>query len=111
EEQEQLVEAANNGGTQSNDDGVTIDPLKTPQAVKFGWIKGVLVRCLLNIYGVMLFLRLSWVVGQAGIALTSLVILLSAIVTMITALSMSAICTNGQVKGGEWSDRVVGGKK
>ena len=44
EEQEQLVEAANNGGTQSNDDGVTIDPLKTPQAVKFGWIKGVLVR-------------------------------------------------------------------
>lgn len=25
------------------------------------------MRCLLNIWGVMLFLRLSWVVGQAGI--------------------------------------------
>lgn len=36
-------------------------------ALKFGWIQGVLVRCLLNIWGVMLFLRLSWVVGQAGI--------------------------------------------
>lgn len=35
--------------------------------VKFGWVQGVLVRCLLNIWGVMLFLRLSWVVGQAGI--------------------------------------------
>ncbi|OXA61877.1 Bumetanide-sensitive sodium-(potassium)-chloride cotransporter [Folsomia candida] len=29
-------------------------------AVKFGWVKGVFVRCLLNIWGVMLFLRLSW---------------------------------------------------
>lgn len=25
------------------------------------------MRCLLNIWGVMLFLRLSWVIGQAGI--------------------------------------------
>lgn len=38
----------------------------TEGLVKFGWIKGVLMRCLLNIWGVMLFLRLSWVVGQAG---------------------------------------------
>lgn len=73
----------------------------TPQtATKFGWIKGVLVRCLLNIWGVMLFLRLSWVVGQAGIALATVVVLLSAVVTIITTLSMSAICTNGEVKGG-----------
>lgn len=43
EEDDQLVEAANNGGTQPNDDGITVE-LKTPQAVKFGWIKGVLVR-------------------------------------------------------------------
>lgn len=35
-------------------------------SIKFGWIKGVLVRDLLNIWGVMLFLRLSWVVAQAG---------------------------------------------
>lgn len=40
--------------------------------VKFGWIKGVLVRNLLNIWGVMLFLRLSWVVAQAGICELSL---------------------------------------
>uniref|UniRef100_A0A4X2KBK0 Solute carrier family 12 member 1 n=1 Tax=Vombatus ursinus TaxID=29139 RepID=A0A4X2KBK0_VOMUR len=35
--------------------------------VKFGWVKGVLVRCMLNIWGVMLFIRLSWIVGEAGI--------------------------------------------
>ncbi|XP_052797099.1 solute carrier family 12 member 2-like isoform X2 [Mya arenaria] len=72
----------------------------TESAVKFGWIKGVLVRCLLNIWGVMLFLRLSWVVGQAGMGLATLVVLLATAVTVITSLSMSAICTNGTVKGG-----------
>lgn len=35
--------------------------------MKFGWIQGVFVRCLLNIFGVMLYLRISWVAGQAGI--------------------------------------------
>jgi len=68
--------------------------------LKFGWIKGVLVRCLLNIWGVMLFLRLSWVVGQAGVIEGVIIILLATVVTTITALSMSAICTNGNVKGG-----------
>lgn len=34
---------------------------------KFGWVQGVFVRCLLNIFGVMLYLRVSWVAGQAGI--------------------------------------------
>ncbi|OWF48421.1 solute carrier family 12 member 2-like isoform X2 [Mizuhopecten yessoensis] len=69
-------------------------------ALKFGWVKGVLIRCLLNIWGVMLFMRLSWVVGQSGVGFATLIILLSAVVTTLTSLSMSAICTNGEVKGG-----------
>jgi len=69
--------------------------------LKFGWIKGVLVRCLLNIWGVMLFLRLSWVVGQAGVIEGFVLILTTTAVTTITALSMSAISTNGVIKGGE----------
>lgn len=68
--------------------------------LKFGWIKGVLMRCILNIWGVMLFLRLSWVVGQAGVLEGILLILTTTVVTTITALSMSAISTNGVVKGG-----------
>ncbi|XP_028984649.1 solute carrier family 12 member 1 isoform X2 [Betta splendens] len=69
-------------------------------AVKFGWIKGVLVRCMLNIWGVMLFIRLSWVFGQAGWGLGIVVVGLSCVVTTTTGLSMSAICTNGVVRGG-----------
>lgn len=87
------------------ENGVTVkvnvkEEVQVAPAVKFGWIQGVLVRCVLNIFGVMLFLRLSWVVGQAGIGLASIVILLASVVTVLTSLSMSAICTNGVVKGG-----------
>ncbi|CAF0721500.1 unnamed protein product [Didymodactylos carnosus] len=78
----------------------TVTPTKQTNVIKFGWIKGVLIRCILNIFGVMLFLRLSWVTGQAGLILASVIVIVSTLVTIITALSMSAICTNGEVKGG-----------
>jgi solute carrier family 12 (sodium/potassium/chloride transporter), member 2 len=48
----------------------------------------------------MLFLRLAWVVAQSGIAQTFIIIGISYLVCFITTLSMSAICTNGDVKGG-----------
>uniref|UniRef100_A0A8C7ZL76 Solute carrier family 12 member 1 n=1 Tax=Oryzias sinensis TaxID=183150 RepID=A0A8C7ZL76_9TELE len=87
-------------GTPS-DDLESAEPLDSSKgAVRFGWIRGVLVRCMLNIWGVMLFIRLSWVFGQAGWGLGIVVILLSCVVTTITGLSMSAICTNGVVRGG-----------
>ncbi|XP_029163832.1 bumetanide-sensitive sodium-(potassium)-chloride cotransporter isoform X2 [Nylanderia fulva] len=68
--------------------------------IKLGWIQGVLIPCLLNIWGVMLFLRLSWVVAQAGILHSIVIIGISAVVCVITTLSLSAISTNGEVKGG-----------
>lgn len=61
---------------------------------------GVAIPCLLNIWGVMLFLRLSWVVGQAGIYQTLIIIGISALVCVVTTLSLSALCTNGEVKTG-----------
>ena len=86
-------------------------------ATKLGWFEGVYLRCLLNIWGVMLFLRyryctsnhqlmpvllvrLTWVVGQAGILEGLAIVLLANIVTIITTVSMSAVSTNGQIKGG-----------
>lgn len=48
----------------------------------------------------MLYLRISWVGGQAGVGLATLIILLSSFVAVLTALSMCAICTNGEVKAG-----------
>ncbi|XP_061819887.1 solute carrier family 12 member 1 [Nerophis lumbriciformis] len=87
-------------GTPSDDVELAVPLDSKGGAVKFGWIRGVLVRCMLNIWGVMLFIRLSWVFGQAGWGLGTVVIALSCVVTTITCLSMSAICTNGVVRGG-----------
>ncbi|KAM9192314.1 solute carrier family 12 member 3 isoform 4-T4 [Dugong dugon] len=70
------------------------------EPVRFGWIKGVMIRCMLNIWGVILYLRLPWITAQAGIVLTWIIILLSVMVTSITGLSISAISTNGKVKSG-----------
>ncbi|KAJ1522323.1 hypothetical protein ONE63_002619 [Megalurothrips usitatus] len=68
--------------------------------IKFGWVQGVFIPCLLNIWGVMLFLRLAWVVAQAGIFQSLVIIGISTVVCVLTTLSLSAISTNGEVKGG-----------
>ncbi|NXA83626.1 S12A1 protein, partial [Thryothorus ludovicianus] len=91
---------ANGESTAGDETAVSKEEEKTTGLVKFGWVKGVLVRCMLNIWGVMLFIRLSWIVGQAGIGLGIIVIALSVVVTTLTCISMSAICTNGVVRGG-----------
>eukprot|EP01006_Ploeotia_vitrea_P034319 TRINITY_DN65737_c6_g1_i1.p1 TRINITY_DN65737_c6_g1~~TRINITY_DN65737_c6_g1_i1.p1 ORF type:complete len:905 (-),score=474.01 TRINITY_DN65737_c6_g1_i1:93-2807(-) len=67
---------------------------------KFGTWDGVAASCLLNIFGVIMFLRLGWVVGQAGIGLAVVIIAISTVVTSFTTMSMSAIATNGEVKAG-----------
>ena len=66
----------------------------------FGTWDGVYARCILNILGVIMYVRLGWMVGQAGILLSLLIIFLCSCVTFVTSLSLSAICTNGEIKGG-----------
>lgn len=101
QDEHQSVDEVENGDVGTDDIGIQIKKdKKVKVAPKFGWLKGVMLRCLLNIWGVMLYLRLSWVAGQAGIAWSTVIIVLSAVVTMFTTLSMSAVCTNGEVKGG-----------
>uniref|UniRef100_A0A8C7C8A8 Solute carrier family 12 member 7 n=1 Tax=Neovison vison TaxID=452646 RepID=A0A8C7C8A8_NEOVI len=60
---------------------------------RMGTCIGVYLPCLQNILGVILFLRLTWIVGAAGV-------LESFLITMLTAISMSAIATNGVVPAG-----------
>ncbi|XP_015728428.1 solute carrier family 12 member 1 isoform X1 [Coturnix japonica] len=91
---------ANGESTAGEETAASKEEEKKTGLVKFGWVKGVLVRCMLNIWGVMLFIRLSWIVGQAGIGLGVIIILLATMVTSITGLSTSAIATNGFVRGG-----------
>eukprot|EP01083_Nonionella_stella_P113986 336539_1 len=70
------------------------------EAKKFGPWDGVMAGCLLNIFGVIMFLRVGFVVGQAGIIGALIIMSISAVVVVLTALSMSAICTNGTILAG-----------
>uniref|UniRef100_A0A4W5PTV0 Solute carrier family 12 member 4 n=1 Tax=Hucho hucho TaxID=62062 RepID=A0A4W5PTV0_9TELE len=65
-----------------------------------GTLMGVYLPCLQNIFGVILFLRLTWIVGTAGIVQSFLIVLMCCSCTMLTAISMSAIATNGVVPAG-----------
>ncbi|KAG7521957.1 solute carrier family 12 member 3 [Solea senegalensis] len=86
------------GDSSDEDEGEQTEP--PPDPPRFGWIQGVMIRCMLNIWGVILYLRLPWITAQAGVGLTWVIILLSSFITGITGLSTSAIATNGKVKGG-----------
>ncbi|KAG9352567.1 hypothetical protein JZ751_020981, partial [Albula glossodonta] len=65
-----------------------------------GTLVGVYLPCLQNIFGVILFLRLTWIVGTAGVVQSLLILLICCSCTMLTAISMSAIATNGVVPAG-----------
>lgn len=82
---------------------------------------GVYLPCLQNIFGVILFLRLTWVVGNAGVLQGLCIVFIccccvsvsvpdvqmlkparlkpASVQTLLTAISMSAIATNGVVPG------------
>ncbi len=67
---------------------------------QFGTFKGVFVPTFLSITGVILFLRLGYVVGGAGIAGAIFIILLSVSVTLSTGLSLSSISSNVRIGAG-----------
>jgi potassium/chloride transporter 4/5/6 len=64
--------------------------------VKLGTIMGVYIPCLQNIFGVLFFIRLPWIVGTAGVVDALCVVFLCCSVTFLTSISLSAIATNGK---------------
>uniref|UniRef100_A0A4W4EKK2 Solute carrier family 12 member 6 n=1 Tax=Electrophorus electricus TaxID=8005 RepID=A0A4W4EKK2_ELEEL len=73
---------------------------KSSKSPQMGTFMGVYLPCLQNIFGVILFLRLTWVVGTAGILQALCIVFICCCCTMLTAISMSAIATNGVVPAG-----------
>ncbi|XP_067137422.1 LOW QUALITY PROTEIN: solute carrier family 12 member 6-like [Centruroides vittatus] len=71
-----------------------------PKKANLGTIAGVYLPCIQNIFGVIFFIRLVWIVGVAGIPQAFLIVLLSCCVTFTTCISLSAIATNGIVPAG-----------
>uniref|UniRef100_A0A3Q3L3Z5 Solute carrier family 12 member 5a n=1 Tax=Mastacembelus armatus TaxID=205130 RepID=A0A3Q3L3Z5_9TELE len=72
-------------------------PVKAPQ---LGTLMGVYLPCIQNIFGVILFLRMTWLVGIGGVIGTFTIVFMCCATTMLTAISMSAIATNGVVPAG-----------
>ncbi len=71
-----------------------------PAAKKFGTFAGVFTPDVLTILGVIMYLRLGWVVGNAGFLGAVTIILLAKSVTIFTGLSMSSITTNIRIGAG-----------
>ncbi len=65
-----------------------------------GTFAGVFTPSILTILGIILFLRLGFVVGNAGLGRALAVILLANLISVLTSLSLSAIATNFKVRGG-----------
>ena len=67
---------------------------------RLGAFGGVFTPSILTILGVILFMRAGFVIGQAGIFQTLLILGLSNAITLLTAMSVSAVSTNTPVSGG-----------
>ncbi len=67
---------------------------------KLGTFAGVFTPTILTILGVIMYLRLGWVVGNAGFGGALVIILLAKMITVTTGLSIAAIATNTRVGAG-----------
>jgi solute carrier family 12 sodium/potassium/chloride transporter 2 len=67
---------------------------------KFGTFAGVFTPDVLTILGVILYLRLGWVVGNTGFLGALFIILMAKTITITTGLSMSSITTNIKIGAG-----------
>ena len=65
-----------------------------------GTFAGVFTPSILTILGIILFMRLGYVVGQAGLGRALIILVLANGISVLTSVSLSAIATNLKVKGG-----------
>lgn len=70
------------------------------KAKKFGAFGGVFTPSILTILGVIMYLRLPWIVGQAGLWATLGIILVAHIISASTGLSVASIATDKKVESG-----------
>lgn len=67
---------------------------------KFGAFAGVFTPSLLTILGVIMYMRLGWVVGNAGLIGSIVIIVIAHVISITTGLSISSIATDKKVGAG-----------
>jgi len=65
-----------------------------------GTFAGVFTPSVLTILGIILFLRVGFVVGNAGLGQTLLIMAVANVITILTSVSLATIATNLKVKSG-----------
>lgn len=67
---------------------------------KFGTFSGVFTPSILTILGVIMYLRLPWIIGQAGLLYTLGIVIVAHIISSTTGLSVASIATDKKVETG-----------
>lgn len=70
------------------------------KANKFGTFAGVFTPSILTILGVIMYMRLGWVVGNAGLIGAIIIILIAHIIAVTTGLSVSSVATDKKIGAG-----------
>ncbi|NXN73414.1 S12A8 protein, partial [Himantopus himantopus] len=83
------------------------------EPVLFGTWDGVFTSCMINIFGVVLFLRTGWLVGNTGIVMGMFLVSFVILVALVTVLSGIGVCEKCSIRsGGVYSmiSTVLGGQ-
>ncbi len=67
---------------------------------KFGAFAGVFTPSILTILGVILYMRLGWVVGNAGLIGAIVIIIIAHVIAVTTGLSVSSVATDKKIGAG-----------
>ena len=67
---------------------------------RFGTFEGVFTPTFLSILGIIMYLRLGWVVGNVGLKNALIIISIANLITLFTCLSVSSIATNMRIGAG-----------
>ena len=67
---------------------------------KFGTFAGVYTPSVLTILGVIMYMRMGWVVGNAGLWGTLIIVLIAHVISATTGLSIASIATDKKVGAG-----------
>ncbi|POS85933.1 hypothetical protein EPUL_001864 [Erysiphe pulchra] len=68
--------------------------------IKLGMFSGVFVPTCLNVLSILMFLRFGFLLGQAGFLGIMGMLIASYLINLVTTFSLSAIASNGTVRGG-----------
>ncbi|NNG10688.1 MAG: amino acid permease, partial [Arenibacter sp.] len=67
---------------------------------KFGTFAGVFTPSILTILGVIMYMRLGWVVGNAGLLGAIIIIIVAHVIAVTTGLSVSSVATDKKIGAG-----------